>query len=78
MKELISVLRQCLQMDFWMKSKAYWRRGYSPTLPTMSAIGYRECIRVVNGELSEEQAKVEIRRATQGFRPQAGELVQGV
>jgi len=38
--------------------------GYSPTLPTMSALGYRECIRVINGELNEEQAKAEIRRAT--------------
>ena len=43
------------------------QRGYSPSLPTMSAIGYRECIRVLNGELSEEQAKVEIRRATRVF-----------
>jgi tRNA dimethylallyltransferase len=42
-------------------------RGYSPTLPTMSAIGYRECIRVINGELSEEQAKAEIRRSTRVF-----------
>jgi tRNA dimethylallyltransferase len=42
-------------------------KGYSPSLPTMSAIGYRECIRVVNGELSEEQAKAEIRRATRVF-----------
>jgi len=42
-------------------------RGYSPSLPTMSAIGYRECIRVVNGELNEEQAKTEIRRATRIF-----------
>ena len=33
----------------------------------MSAIGYRECIRVVNGELNEEQAKAEIRRATRVF-----------
>ncbi|MDQ3004780.1 MAG: tRNA (adenosine(37)-N6)-dimethylallyltransferase MiaA [Chloroflexota bacterium] len=41
--------------------------GYSPTLPTMSAIGYRECIRVVNDELNDEQAKVEIRRATRVF-----------
>jgi tRNA dimethylallyltransferase len=41
--------------------------GYSPSLPTMSAIGYRECIRVINGELNEEQAKVEIRRATRVF-----------
>ncbi len=41
--------------------------GYSPSLPTLSAIGYRECIRVVNGELDEEQAKAEIRHATRVF-----------
>jgi tRNA dimethylallyltransferase len=41
--------------------------GYSPALPTMSAIGYRECIRVIQGELSEEQAKAEIRRMTRVF-----------
>ncbi|HVF25358.1 MAG TPA: tRNA (adenosine(37)-N6)-dimethylallyltransferase MiaA [Anaerolineales bacterium] len=41
--------------------------GYPPSLPTLSAIGYRECIRVINGELNEEQAKVEIRRATRVF-----------
>jgi len=33
----------------------------------MSAIGYRECIRVLNGELSDEQAKAEIRRITRVF-----------
>ena len=33
----------------------------------MSAIGYRECIRVVNGELSAEEAKAEMRRATRVF-----------
>jgi tRNA dimethylallyltransferase len=42
-------------------------KGYSPSLPTMSAIGYRECIRVIQGELNEEQAKAEIRRATRVF-----------
>ncbi len=42
-------------------------RGYSPSLPTMSAIGYRECIQVIHGQLSEEQAKAEIRRATRVF-----------
>jgi tRNA dimethylallyltransferase len=42
-------------------------RGYSPSLPTMSAIGYRECLRVIHGELNEEQAKAEIRRATRVF-----------
>jgi tRNA dimethylallyltransferase len=40
---------------------------YSPDLPTMSAIGYRECIQVIEGQLSIEQAKVEMRRATRIF-----------
>ena len=42
-------------------------KGYSPDLPTMSAIGYRECIRVVQGQMSVAQAKVEMRRATRVF-----------
>jgi tRNA dimethylallyltransferase len=47
--------------------RALLAKGYSPSLPTMSAIGYRECIRVIHGELNEEQAKAEIRRATRIF-----------
>jgi tRNA dimethylallyltransferase len=42
-------------------------KGYSPSLPTMSAIGYRECIRVITGELKEDQAKAEMRRITRVF-----------
>jgi tRNA dimethylallyltransferase len=42
-------------------------KGYSPSLPTMSAIGYRECVGVIQGELTEEQAKVGIRRATRVY-----------
>ncbi len=44
--------------------KGLLAKGYSPTLPTMSAIGYRECVSVIQGQLTEEQAKVQIRRAT--------------
>jgi tRNA dimethylallyltransferase len=47
--------------------KELLENGYSPELPTMSAIGYRECIRVVQGQWSIEQAKVEMRRATRIF-----------
>jgi tRNA dimethylallyltransferase len=47
--------------------KSLLEKGYSPTLPSMSAIGYRECIRVVNDEWSIEQAKVEMRRVTRIF-----------
>jgi tRNA dimethylallyltransferase len=52
---------------FLHEVKSLLEKGYSPSLPTMSAIGYRECIRVINGELNEEQAKAEIRRATRIF-----------
>jgi tRNA dimethylallyltransferase len=41
--------------------------GCSPNLPTMSAIGYRECIQVLNGSMTVEQAKVDMRRLTRIF-----------
>ena len=41
--------------------------GCSPNLPTMSAIGYRECIQVLNGSMNVEQAKMEMRRLTRIF-----------
>ena len=47
--------------------KSLLAKGYSPSLPTMSAIGYRECVRVIKGELTEEQAKAEMRRVTRVF-----------
>jgi tRNA dimethylallyltransferase len=42
-------------------------KGYFPTLPSLSAIGYRECVGVVQGTLTTEQAKAEMRRATRVF-----------
>ncbi|MBK6647151.1 MAG: tRNA (adenosine(37)-N6)-dimethylallyltransferase MiaA [Anaerolineales bacterium] len=42
-------------------------KGYSPALPSMSAIGYRECVGVIKGSMTLEQAKVEMRRATRIF-----------
>jgi tRNA dimethylallyltransferase len=42
-------------------------QGYSPALPTMSAIGYRECTRVLGGEMSLEDAKIQMRRLTRNF-----------
>ncbi len=47
--------------------KGLLAKGYSSDLPTMSAIGYRECISVIEGKLTVEQAKVEMRRATRIF-----------
>ena len=52
---------------FLEEVKSLLAKGYSPTLPTMSAIGYREGIQVIRGELTEEQAKAEMRRITRVF-----------
>jgi tRNA dimethylallyltransferase len=52
---------------FLEEVKSLLAKGYPPSLPTMSAIGYRECVRVINGEIAEEQAKAEIRRVTRVF-----------
>ncbi|MBE7535383.1 MAG: tRNA (adenosine(37)-N6)-dimethylallyltransferase MiaA [Anaerolineales bacterium] len=42
-------------------------RGYSPSLPTMSAIGYRECVQALEGQITVEEAKQLTRRATRVF-----------
>ena len=47
--------------------KGLLAKGYSIDLPTLSAIGYRECVNVIEGKISAEQAKVEMRRATRIF-----------
>jgi len=47
--------------------KSLLASGYSPTLPTMSAIGYRECIEVLEGKITLEEAKQAIRRMTRIF-----------
>ena len=47
--------------------KSLLASGYSPTLPTMSAIGYRECVEVLEGKINVEEAKQAIRRMTRIF-----------
>jgi tRNA dimethylallyltransferase len=47
--------------------KGLLEKDYPPTLPSMSAIGYRECVSVIKGLLTEDQAKVEMRRVTRIF-----------
>ncbi|MGA2490838.1 MAG: tRNA (adenosine(37)-N6)-dimethylallyltransferase MiaA [Anaerolineales bacterium] len=41
--------------------------GCSPDLPSMSAIGYRECVSVLAGRMEVEEAKSEMRRLTRIF-----------
>ena len=47
--------------------KGLLAQGYSSELPSMSAIGYRECVGVIKGELTIEQAKAEMKRITRVF-----------
>lgn len=47
--------------------RALLERGYSPTLSTLSAIGYRECVAVLQGEMTLEEAKTQIRKLTRIF-----------
>ena len=47
--------------------RALLTKGYSPELPSMSGIGYRECCQALIGQWTEEQAKVGMRRATRVF-----------
>ncbi len=42
-------------------------KGYPADLPTMSAIGYRECVAVLQGEMSLEEAKTQMKRLTRIF-----------
>ncbi len=42
-------------------------RGYSPDLPSMSAIGYRESVAVLRGELTLDEAKIQMKRLTRVF-----------
>jgi tRNA dimethylallyltransferase len=39
-------------------------KGFSSDLPTMSAIGYRECVNVLEEKITVEEAKVKMRRST--------------
>ena len=43
------------------------KAGISPDLPTMSAIGYRECVAVLEDRMSQEEAKAQMRRLTRVF-----------
>ena len=47
--------------------KSLLARGYSSSLPTMSAIGYRECVQALEGQITVEEAKQLTRRATRVF-----------
>jgi tRNA dimethylallyltransferase len=50
-----------------LEVKALLAKGYSSELPTMSAIGYRESLKILKGQLTEEEAKIQMRKSTRIF-----------
>jgi len=54
--------------DGWVEEvRGLMERGYSPELPSFSAIGYRELARYIDGEIDLEQARRQIQRASRQF-----------
>jgi tRNA dimethylallyltransferase len=47
--------------------KGLLEQGYSPDLPSLSAIGYREMIAYIRGQLTLEEAVMQMKRATRIF-----------
>jgi tRNA dimethylallyltransferase len=55
------------QNGFLEEVARLYEKGYGPELPSMSAIGYREAGAVLRGEMSVEQAKIQMRRLTRMY-----------
>ena len=57
-------IQAMLQAGWLDEVKALLARGYDPSLPSLSAIGYAQLIQYLHDELTLEQAIVEIKRKT--------------
>lgn len=62
--ERIEAMFDCGLVD---EVKALLARGYGPQNPSLSAIGYREVIQVLQGEINLEEAGILMRRKTREF-----------
>ncbi len=60
-------IQSMLQAGFVEEVRTLLQQGYAPDLPTMSAIGYREIVLYLQGELSLEEAVAQIKRRTRIF-----------
>jgi len=58
---------QMLQAGFVNEVMHLLERGYSPELPTMSAIGYREITEYLRGQSSLEEVIITMKRRTRIF-----------
>jgi tRNA dimethylallyltransferase len=58
---------QMIRQGFLDEVQALLEKGYSPDLPTMTALGYREFIQVSQGRMATEEAVLLMRRVTRQF-----------
>jgi tRNA dimethylallyltransferase len=66
-----------LDGGFAEEVKSLLDKGYSPGLPTLSAIGYREIVAYLKGEMSLEEAVIQIKRLTRRYVRQQGAWFRG-
>ena len=60
-------IHQMFEMGLLDEVQTLLDKGYSPELPSMSALGYRECVAVLNGEMSQDEAITQMKRITRVF-----------
>jgi tRNA dimethylallyltransferase len=60
-------IKQMIAQGLATEVQALLEQGYSPSLPTMTAIGYREMIAYLAGEITLEEAVVLMKRMTRVF-----------
>jgi tRNA dimethylallyltransferase len=58
---------QMMKMGFLDEVRGLLAKGYSPRLPTLSAIGYREMTAVLSGEMTQAEAVTQIKRLTRRY-----------
>jgi tRNA dimethylallyltransferase len=70
-------IQAMLDGGFVEEVKALLDHGYSPDLPTLSAIGYREIVAYLKGEMSLEEAVIQMKRLTRRYVRQQGAWFRG-
>jgi tRNA dimethylallyltransferase len=66
-KRIDARIDEMFEQGLLLEVEALLAKGYLPNLPTMSAIGYREAIKVLEGTLTVEEAKTLMRKTTRVF-----------
>jgi len=66
-KRIDARIDEMFERGLLLEVKALLAKGYSQDLPTMSAIGYRESLKILEGQLTEEEAKKQMRKSTRIF-----------